>query len=89
MPKLEHSVIITKGCRVDTRKLPIISSNSNLKYFKSELTEDEIIDLLSDVKHRIFPRHFERLSDTNRFPMLCPVRRSLGDRHIKLILYYV
>ena len=62
MPKLEHSVIITKGCRVDTRKLPIISSNSNLKYFKSELTEDEIIDLLSDVKHRIFPRPFERLS---------------------------
>ena len=42
--------------------LPIISSISNLKYFSEKLTENEIVDILSDFKHRIFPRPFERLS---------------------------
>ena len=44
-------------------ELPIISSISNLKYFSEKLTENEIIDILSDFKHRIFPRPFERLSN--------------------------
>lgn len=47
--------------KIDDRK-PIISSPSELKYFSSGLTEDEIINVLSDLKHRIFPRPFERLS---------------------------
>ena len=42
--------------------LPIISSIENLKFLSGALTEDEIIDLLSDIKHRVFPRPFERLS---------------------------
>ena len=42
--------------------LPIISSIENLKFLSDALTEDEIIDLLSDIKHRVFPRPFERLS---------------------------
>jgi len=39
-----------------------LSSLSNLKYFTGKLEEDEIVNLLSDIKHRIFPRPFERLS---------------------------
>jgi hypothetical protein len=41
---------------------PIISSASSLKFFSSVLTEEESINALSDLKHRIFPRPFERLS---------------------------
>jgi len=44
-------------------KFPILSSKTNLKYFSGELTEDEIINIQSDFKHRIFPRPFERLSN--------------------------
>lgn len=44
-------------------KFPIISSIANLKYFSGELTEDEIINILSDFKHRVFPRPFERQSN--------------------------
>lgn len=40
----------------------ILSSDANLKYFKKQLTEQEIVDVLSDLKHRVFPRPFERLS---------------------------
>jgi len=40
----------------------IISDLTQLKYFEKQLTEQEIIDVLSDIKHRIFPRPFERLS---------------------------
>jgi len=41
---------------------PIISSPNALKYFSSVLTEEEAVNALSDLKHRIFPRPFERLS---------------------------
>lgn len=41
--------------------LPIISSIENLKFLPGVLSENEIIDLLSDIKHRVFPRPFERL----------------------------
>lgn len=47
----------------DNNELPVISSIQNLKYFSKKLTENEIIDILSDLKHRIFPRPFERLSN--------------------------
>jgi hypothetical protein len=42
--------------------LPIISSIQNLKFLSGPLSEEKIIDLLSDIKHRVFPRPFERLS---------------------------
>ena len=42
--------------------LPIISSIENLKFLPGVLSEETIIDLLSDIKHRVFPRPFERLS---------------------------
>jgi hypothetical protein len=44
-------------------EFPIISSITNLKFFSGQLTEDEIINIQSDFKHRIFPRPFERLSN--------------------------
>lgn len=47
----------------DNNELPVISSIQNLKYFSKKLTENEIIDILSDFKHRVFPRPFERLSN--------------------------
>ena len=47
----------------DNNELPVISSIQNLKYFSKKLTENEIINILSDFKHRIFPRPFERLSN--------------------------
>ena len=43
--------------------IKIISSSNHLKYLNSSLTELEIIDLNSDLKHRVFPRPFERLSN--------------------------
>ncbi len=43
--------------------MKIISSKDQLKYFKNSLTEDIIVDVNSDLKHRIFPRPFERLSN--------------------------
>ena len=42
--------------------MKIISSKDNLKYFKNGLTEKTIVDANSDLKHRIFPRSFERLT---------------------------
>lgn len=47
---------------MNDKNLPVLSSISNLKYFSGSLGEDEIIKVLSDIKHRIFPRPFERLS---------------------------
>jgi len=45
----------------NSKNLPIISSIENLKFLPGVLSENEIIDLLSDIKHRVFPRPFERL----------------------------
>lgn len=42
--------------------MKIISSKDNLKYFKKGLAESAIVDVNSDLKHRIFPRSFERLT---------------------------
>ena len=42
--------------------LPILSSIENLKYLPGDISIDDIVNLLSDLKHRIFPRPFERLS---------------------------
>jgi hypothetical protein len=43
--------------------MKIISSKDQLAYFKDTLTENIIVDVNSDLKHRIFPRPFERLSN--------------------------
>jgi hypothetical protein len=43
------------------QNLEILSSLSSLKYFDKKLSEDDIVKILSDLKHRVFPRPFERL----------------------------
>lgn len=42
--------------------MKILSNINNLQHFQNELNESEIINVNSDLKHRIFPRPFERLS---------------------------
>lgn len=42
-------------------ELIIISANTSFKFLDKNLTEIQIINLLSDLKHRVFPRPFERL----------------------------
>lgn len=46
----------------DNLEPSILSSAANLKYLSRDITENQIVDLLSDIKHRIFPRPFERIS---------------------------
>jgi hypothetical protein len=65
----------------------IISDLSNLKYFKKQLTEQEIVDVLSDIKHRIFPRPFERLSAVSQCSNLIGVEIGVaGGEHALSIL---
>jgi len=42
--------------------MSILSSSDNMKFFTNIITETELVNCLSDIKHRIFPRPFERLS---------------------------
>jgi predicted O-methyltransferase YrrM len=60
----------------------IISDLTQLKYFEKQLTEQEIIDVLSDIKHRIFPRPFERLSAVSQRSNLIGVEIGVaGGEH--------
>jgi hypothetical protein len=47
----------------DSKEVQILSAAENFRYFKESLNEVEIINVMSDLKHRIFPRPFERLSN--------------------------
>ena len=47
--------------RNSSQELKILSSNTSFKFLDKRLSEIEIINLLSDLKHRVFPRPFERL----------------------------
>lgn len=47
----------------DSKEVQILSAAENFKYFKDSLSEEEIVNVMSDLKHRIFPRPFERLSN--------------------------
>lgn len=40
--------------------------SDELKYLKDHPSAGQIVDLLSDIKHRVFPRPFERLAVTGR-----------------------
>ena len=65
----------------------LISSLNNLKYLKSSLVEFEIIDLNSDLKHRIFPRPFERLSNLRGKTNLVGVEIGVcGAEHARSLL---
>lgn len=47
----------------DSSEVQILSAAENFAYFRESLSEDEIIKVMSDLKHRVFPRPFERLSN--------------------------
>jgi len=65
----------------------ILSDLNNLKYFKRQLTHEEIIDVLSDIKHRIFPRPFERLTKLSNRENLVGVEIGVaGGEHALSIL---
>ena len=65
----------------------LISSLNNLKYLKSSLVEFEIIDLNSDLKHRVFPRPFERLSNLREKTNLVGVEIGVcGGEHARSLL---
>lgn len=50
----------------DAKEVKVLSSAENYKYFKQRLSEDEIVDVMSDLKHRVFPRPFERESSLRK-----------------------
>ena len=65
----------------------IISDINQLKYFNKQLTALEIVDVLSDIKHRIFPRPFERLSAISKCSNLTGVEIGVaGGEHALSIL---
>tara|TARA_B110000971_G_C19910336_1_gene454208 strand:- start:137 stop:775 length:639 start_codon:yes stop_codon:yes gene_type:complete len=43
--------------------MKILSKISNMIFFSTPLSEQQIINVNSDLKHRVFPRPFERLSN--------------------------
>lgn len=47
----------------DANEVRVLSAAENYRYFKHSLSEEEIVDVMSDLKHRVFPRPFERLSN--------------------------
>ena len=51
-----------KRTALENNRLPVISSADNMKYLPMNLSEANIVDILSDLKHRVFPRPFERLA---------------------------
>ena len=65
----------------------IISSLKHLKHLNSSLPELEIIDLNSDLKHRVFPRPFERLSHLREKINLVGVEIGVcGGEHARSLL---
>jgi len=46
----------------NSTEVHILSAEKNFTFFKESLNEEDIINVMSDLKHRIFPRPFERLS---------------------------
>tara|TARA_B110000008_G_C16956940_1_gene558584 strand:+ start:1575 stop:2213 length:639 start_codon:yes stop_codon:yes gene_type:complete len=52
--------------------MKILSNKSNMNFFSAPLSQEQIINVNSDLKHRVFPRPFERLSS------LCDKRNLVG-----------
>ena len=67
--------------------LPILSSVENLKYLPRDTSTNDIVNLLSDIKHRIFPRPFERLSSLSKKENLIGVEIGVaGGEHALSLL---
>ena len=63
------------------KPLKVLSSASALKYFQGNLSESQIVDVLSDLKHRIFPRPFERLCLRDRKQLVGAEIGVCGGEH--------
>lgn len=58
-----------------------------MKYFSEKLTEENIIDILSDLKHRVYPRPFERLALRNKNNLVgCEIGVFEGDHALSLLI---
>ena len=65
----------------------ILSNIDNLQYFTNELSEKQIIDVNSDLKHRVFPRPFERLSTLRNYKNLVGIEIGVcGGEHAQSLL---
>jgi len=81
--------------------MQILSSSSSMKYFNAEnleksdhkiLSDDDIVNVLSDIKHRIFPRPFERLAFSSHPPSRSLVGCEIGvcgDEHALSLLLHL
>lgn len=57
-----------------------------MKYFSKELTEQNIIDVLSDLKHQVYPRPFERLALKNKKNLVgCEIGVFEGDHALSML----
>lgn len=65
----------------------ILSHSDSMKHFHGIPKIESIIDAMSDLKHRIFPRPFERLSQIHDKPSLVGIEIGVcaGDHAISLI----
>lgn len=65
----------------------ILSHHDSMKYFHNHLEIESLINVLSDLKHRIFPRPFERLSQIHDKPSLVGIEIGVcgGDHAISLM----
>lgn len=71
----------------DRGNLPILSSIENLKYLTNEISVNDLVNLLSDIKHRVFPRPFERLSSlSNRANLVGAEIGVAGGEHALSLL---
>ena len=65
----------------------ILSSSNSLRFFNTTLSEAEIVKCLSDLKHRIFPRPFERLYNGTSKKNLVGIEIGVaGGEHSKSML---
>ena len=64
----------------------ILSDPINLKYLKFDIKKNEIIGILSDIKHRIFPRPFCRESPLKERKGLIGVEIGVSGGHHLLSL---
>jgi predicted O-methyltransferase YrrM len=66
---------------------PTMLSSAKFKYFPQALKPNEIVDSLSDLKHRVFPRPFERLAKIHQQKDLTGVEIGVcGGEHALSLL---
>jgi hypothetical protein len=84
--QLKGTAMTNEREQISDQRQTILSSANSLKYFSKLLSESEIVDCLSDLKHRIFPRPFERLYEGELKENLVGIEIGVaGGEHSKSI----